>query len=192
MILPPRFLRLCQTLRYSASLLFLLYGAALCIAWLLAPAITGKGQMAGAIGYELLLQMQALTPAQVLALSLPQRLAGGLLALPGLILLGIAWAALVKLLRAYERGDFFSPDALRYNRRFAAGLLAGLLYALLEPSLQMMLFQYWQAQGLAALHLVLDISSGDIWSLLLCALFFLVSELQQAGARLQQENQEFI
>jgi hypothetical protein len=181
---------LSRRVRYGVSVFFLLYLLLTVLGWL-APAPAAHGTLGGAGMYELLLQLQSQPFAHLAAMPVWQRALGLALALPALLVLGDAVRQLALVLRQFEQGVFFTPQVVRRFRRFAGGLLLGTLLTLLEPTVRGMLFGLLE-EGVSQLRLVIDITGGDLWTLLLCTVFLALAQILHEGQRLADENSGFI
>lgn len=181
---------LSRRVRYGVSGFFVLYLLLTVLGWL-APAPAVQGAVGGAGMYELLLQLQSQPFERLAAMPLWQRGLGLALALPALLVLGDAVRQLALVLRQFEQGVFFTPQVARHFRRFAGGLLLGTVLTLLEPTVRCMLFGLLE-DGASQLRLVIDITGGDLWTLLLCSVFFALAQILHEGQRLADENSGFI
>lgn len=181
---------LSRRVRYGVSAFFVLYLLLTVLGWL-APAPAAHGSLGGAGMYELLLQLQSQPFERLAAMPLWQRGLGLALALPALLVLGDAVRQLALVLRQFEQGVFFTPQVAQRFRRFAGGLLLGTVLTLLEPSVRGMLFGLLE-EGTSQLRLVIDITGGDLWTLLLCTVFLALAQILHEGQRLADENSGFI
>ena len=180
---------LSRRVRYGVSGFFVLYLLLTVLGWL-APVPAVQGAVGGGM-YELLLQLQSQPFERLAAMPLWQRGLGLALALPALCVLGDAVRQLAAVLRQFEQGVFFTPQVARHFRRFAGGLLLGTVLTLLEPTVRGMLFGLLE-DGASRLRLVIDITGGDLWTLLLCSVFFALAQILHEGQRLADENSGFI
>lgn len=181
---------LSRRVRYGVSGFFVLYLLLTVLGWL-APVPAVQGAVGGGGMYELLLQLQSQPFERLAATPLWQRGLGLALALPALLVLGDAVRQLALVLRQFEQGVFFTPQVVRHFRRFAGGLLLGTVLTLLEPTMRGMLFGLLE-DGTSQLRLVIDITGGDLWTLLLCSVFFALAQILHEGQRLADENSGFI
>ncbi|KHA80499.1 hypothetical protein [Janthinobacterium lividum] len=181
---------LSRRVRYGVSAFFVLYLLLTVLGWL-APAPAAHGSLGDAGMYELLLQLQSQPFERLAAMPLWQRCLGLALALPALLVLGDAVRQLAVVLRQFEQGVFFTPQVAQRFRRFAGGLLLGTVLTLLEPTVRGMLFGLLD-EGTSQLRLVIDITGGDLWTLLLCTVFLALAQILHEGQRLADENSGFI
>ena len=181
---------LSRRVRYGVSAFFVLYLLLTVLGWL-APAPAARGSLGSAGMYELLLQLQSQPFARLAAMPLWQRGLGLALSLPALLVLGDAVRQLALVLRQFEQGVFFTPQVAQRFRRFAGGLLLGTVLTLLEPTVRGMLFGLLE-EGTSQLRLVIDITGGDLWTLLLCTVFLALAQILHEGQRLADENSGFI
>ena len=181
---------LSRRVRYGVSAFFVLYLLLTVLGWL-TPAPAAHGSLGSAGMYELLLQLQSQPFARLAVMPLWQRGLGLALALPALLVLGDAVRQLALVLRQFEQGVFFTPQVAQRFRRFAGGVLLGTVLTLLEPTVRGMLFGLLE-DGTSQLRLVIDITGGDLWTLLLCSVFFALAQILHEGQRLADENSGFI
>jgi hypothetical protein len=111
-------------------------------------------------------------------------------ALPYLGCLAWAFVHLDRMLRAFERREFFAQTTIRHLRAFAGLLLVARVIALLAGHLRAALFAALVERGNARLSM--NITSDEIALLLLCALLFLVAHMLEEGGRLEDENRSFL
>ena len=181
---------LSRRVRFGVTGFFALYLLLTVLGWL-APAPAAQGSLGGAGMYELLLQLQSQPFERLAAMPWWQRGLGLALALPALLVLGDAVRQLARVLRQFEQGVYFTPQVVAHFRRFAGGLLLGTLLSLLEPTVRGMAFGLLE-EGSSQLRLVIDITGGDLWTLLLCTVFFALAQILHEGQRLADENSGFI
>jgi uncharacterized membrane protein YGL010W len=123
-------------------------------------------------------------------LSFDQRMVIALVNLPQLAALLWAYSHLVKLLRSFERGDFFTREAVAHLRAFAGiTLLAKLLSWL---TLHARIGTIVQFLGDGKFSGKLSLTGDDLTVLLMCALFFLIARAMEVGREAAEENKAFI
>lgn len=123
-------------------------------------------------------------------LSFDQRLLIALINLPQLAVLLWAYSHLVKLLRSFERGDFFTCAAVAHLRAFAGiTLLAKVLSWL---TLHARIGSIVQFLGEGKFGGKFSLTGDDLTVLLMCALFFLIARAMEVGRAAAEENKEFI
>ena len=176
---------LSRRIRYLMSVFFALYCLAEVLAWL-APDLLSTGSS------QLMLALQNLALPQVAALPLWLRAVGLALALPALLLLAAALRALSTVLRSFEQGAFFTPQTRHGLRRFTALLTGGTALSMLEPTLRSAVFGLLQQAPGGRLTLEFQLSGSDLWTLLLCAVFYVIAHLMDEGQRLADENGGFV
>jgi hypothetical protein len=176
---------LSRRLRYGAAGFFSLYLIAECLGWLAPHALRQ-------VAPQLVLALQNVPLAQLDAMPLWQRVLGLMLALPALGALGAAVWQLNAVLRSFEQAAFFTPQVRRHFRRFAACLLAGTGLSMLEPTLRSAVFGLLLNPPGAGLTLEVDLNGSDLWTLLLCAVFYALAHILDEGQRLADENSGFV
>lgn len=183
--------RLSRRVRYCAQGFFWLYVLGSVLGWLAPPPLF-SGMLGGKGTFELLLQLQNIPFGRIAAMPYWQRALGLALALPALLALGDAVRQLAAMLRGFEHKVVFTPLLSRQFRRFSAGLLLGTLLTLAEPTLRGIVFGLLEDGPAARLRLVLDVTGGDLWTLLLCTVFFALAQILHEGQRLADENSGFV
>lgn len=176
---------LSRRVRYLVWGFLAVYGLAEMLAWL-APALLSSGSS------QWMLALQNLALPQVAALPLWLRAVGLALALPALLLLAAAVRALSTVLRSFEQGAFFTPQTRHGLRRFTALLSGGTALSMLEPTLRSAVFSLLQPAPGGRLTLAFELSGSDLWTLLLCAVFYVIAHLMDEGQRLADENGGFV
>jgi hypothetical protein len=130
-------------------------------------------------------------PANALAdLSLGDRLLIGAISLPYLAALVWAFYQLDRMLRGFERGEFFERETVGHLRAFSGYLLLAKLLSLLAMHARVGALVHLLGQE--RIHTMVNLSSDDMAVLLMCALFFLIARMMEEGRRLAEENREFI
>lgn len=94
-----------------------------------------------------------------------------------------------KMLRAFERGELFSPRLATYLQHFSMAIVAAQLLYISIP-LQIALIH--RATGQLHGRIVLVVTSEQMWSLLLAALFMILASLMREAATIAQENASII
>jgi hypothetical protein len=124
------------------------------------------------------------------ALDLPQRAAGMALGLPALIALCYGMSRLARLLVNVRRGATFDRATIGHLRAFAGATLLSTLLSIVEPPLRTILLRFgFGAQGP---RIAVGVSSEELLLVLVCALFFLITNLMHEGRRLAEENEGFV
>lgn len=126
------------------------------------------------------------------ALDLPQRAAGIALGLPALLALCYGMARLARLLVKVRRGATFDRATIAHLRAFAGANLLSTLLAIVEPPLRTIVLRF--GFGAPAPKFAVGVSSEAILLVLVlvCALFFLMTNLMHEGRRLAEENEGFV
>lgn len=105
-----------------------------------------------------------------------------------LLLIGLY--RLCRLMRLFEAGEFFSVATTRHLRGFALSLIGAVTVNLLVPPLLMLGLRLAGSTDVQAISLQLDAS--DLWTLLVGALFFLVTSLMVEARRLAEDSAQII
>jgi Protein of unknown function (DUF2975) len=111
-------------------------------------------------------------------------------ALPYLGCLVWAFLHLDRMLRAFERREFFARGTIRHLRAFAGLLLLARALALIAGHLRVAFFASLFDHTSARVSM--SITSDQLALLLLCALMFLVAHMLEEGGRLEEENRSFL
>lgn len=109
--------------------------------------------------------------------------------LASLLLLGGLYG-LCRLMRLFEIGEFFSMAATRHLRGFALSLIGAVAVDALAPPLLMFGLRLAGRADVQAISLQLD--GADLWTLLVGALFFLVTSLMVEARRLAEDNEQIV
>jgi hypothetical protein len=97
---------------------------------------------------------------------------------------------LCRLMRLFEAGEFFSLATTRHLRGFALSLIGTVTVNLLVPPLLMLGLRLAGRTDVREISLQLDAS--DLWTLLIGALFFLVTSLMVEARRLAEDSAQII
>jgi hypothetical protein len=127
---------------------------------------------------------------QMRALTGPQRGLGALIGLPALLTLCYGLLRLFRLLRMVGSGASFERATVGHLRAFAGATLAWTLLSIVEPPLRSIVLQ--RVLGAPRSGFAIGFQSAELMLVLVCALFFLVTNLLHEGRRLAEENAEFV
>lgn len=97
---------------------------------------------------------------------------------------------LSRLMRLFEAGEFFSVATTCHLRGFALSLIGAVTVNLLVPPLLMLGLRLAGRSDVREISLQLDAS--DLWTLLVGALFFLVTSLMVEARRLAEDSAQII
>jgi hypothetical protein len=97
---------------------------------------------------------------------------------------------LCRLMRLFEIGEFFSVAATLHLRAFALSLIGAVAVDALVPPLLMLGLRLGGSAEVQAISLRLD--GADLWSLLIGALFFLITSLMVEARRLAEDNEQIV
>ena len=136
------------------------------------------------------ISVKGLDVAQMRALTPVQRAAGAALALPALLALCYGMVRLARLLANVARGAVFTSATIGHLRAFAGATLLSTLLAVAEPPLRTVMLHL--AFAMPASRFTVGFSSEELMLVLVCALFFLVTNLMHEGRRLAEENEGFV
>lgn len=93
---------------------------------------------------------------------------------------------LVKLLRLFESGEFFSARAVRHLRAFALSLLLITLAGCFMPPLELLAARVLGIGHVTAISF--DIDSSDVWSGMISAVFFVIALIMGEAGKLAEDN----
>jgi hypothetical protein len=124
------------------------------------------------------------------ALDLPQRLAGMALGLPPLLALCYGMTRLSRLLVNVQRGASFDRATISHLRAFAGATLLSTLLSIVEPPLRAVVWRF--GFGASGARYSVGFSSAELLLVLVCALFYLITNLMHEGRRLAEENEGFV
>ena len=95
--------------------------------------------------------------------------------------------ALVKLMRRFEQGEFFSVRTVRHLRTFAFSLLLASVASVVLPPLILLAARLLGVDHVTSVGVGVD--SGDIWQGLISAVFFIVAIILGEATQLAEDNQ---
>ena len=127
---------------------------------------------------------------QMRALSAGQRAAGIAVALPAVVALCYGLLRLARLLLNVRRGATFDRPTIGHLRAFAGATLLSTVFSIIEPALRTIVLR--TGFGVPAKGVSIGIGSEELTLLLVCALFFVVTNLMHEGRRLAEENEGFV
>ncbi len=133
---------------------------------------------------------KGMSAAQMRTLDLPQRAAGIALGLPALLALCYGMARLARLLVNVRRGATFDRATIGHLRAFAGATLLSTLLSIIEPPIRTIVLRY--GFGAPSPKFAVGVSSEEVLLVLVCALFFLITNLMHEGRRLAEENEGFV
>ncbi len=128
--------------------------------------------------------------AWISALGTSDRVLLAAVALPYLACLAWAFVHLDKLLRGFERGEFFAAATIRHLRTFAGLVLLARILAMMAGHLRVAIGA--SLRGGASGHILLNVTSDEMALVLLCTLIFLIAHMLEEGGRLEDENRSFL
>jgi hypothetical protein len=109
--------------------------------------------------------------------------------LASLLLLGGLYR-LCRLMRLFEIGEFFSVAATRHLRAFALSLIGAVVVDALVPPLLMLGLGLAGSANVQAISLQLD--GSDLWTLLIGAVFFVITSLMVEARQLAEDNEQIV
>ncbi|WP_165371499.1 DUF2975 domain-containing protein [Pseudolysobacter antarcticus] len=105
-----------------------------------------------------------------------------------ILLLGLY--RLLRLMRLFEQGDFFSRAAALHLRAFALALLLSTLASCLMPGLELLIVRL---AGLdAPTSISFSIDSADIWLIMIGAVFFMITWIMGEARQLAEDNRMIV
>lgn len=96
---------------------------------------------------------------------------------------------LVRLMRLFEQGEFFSARAVRHLRVFALSLLLGTLAGCLLPAMELVIARLLTAHKPAPMTLSFGVDSSDVWLAMIGALFFTIAWIMEEAGQLAEDNE---
>lgn len=116
--------------------------------------------------------------------------------LPGLLAIDVVTVSLivlaglyqlVRLMRQFEQGDFFSVRAMGHLKAFALLLLVAAIADCFLPPLILLIAHFVGMQGVRSLDFGID--GTDIWVALVSALFLTITTVMGEARRLAEDNE---
>ena len=127
---------------------------------------------------------------QVSQMTLNQRMLGVALGLPTLLALGFGLWRLDRMLINFQNNQMFSVHTIAHFRAFAGATLAAIVLDILTLPIRSILFNLTLEGKIG--RLTMGVSSEQLLLLLVCGLFFLITNMMHESRRLAEENEEFI
>ena len=106
------------------------------------------------------------------------------------VLLLIGLYRLCRLMRLFEAGEFFSVAAIRHLRAFALTLIGAVATNVSMPPLLLLGLHLSSRLDAPAVSLQLD--AADLWTVLVGALFFLITSIMAEAHRLAEDNRQIV
>ena len=122
-------------------------------------------------------------------LATSERLATILISIPALVFLSVALIRLIRLMRHFEKKDYFIMPVILLLKGFCGAMFIYVLYSMFEPVIRYFVFDLLKLESNQTLVLHLTDSFDE---LLLCGLFYVIARIMEEGRRLAEENSEFI
>jgi hypothetical protein len=94
---------------------------------------------------------------------------------------------LVRLMRLFEQGEFFSVLAVAHLRAFALSLLLATVVGCALPALELWVAHLMGSEHVTAIAVAVD--SSDLWQGFISALFFVVAVILGEARQLAEDNQ---
>lgn len=94
---------------------------------------------------------------------------------------------LVKLMRVFEQGEFFSVRAVGHLRAFALSILLAVLAGCLFPTLELLAAHILGLNRDASISFSVD--SSDVWLGLVSALFFIIALIMSEAGKVAEDSQ---
>lgn len=123
-------------------------------------------------------------------ISAPQRLLGATLGLPSLLLLGYGLWRLDRMLINFQTDAMFALSTIAHLRAFAAATLLSIALDIAVVPIRGALFGLLSTGKVG--RIAMGISSEQLLLILVCGLFFLITNLMHESRRLAEENEGFI
>ncbi len=92
--------------------------------------------------------------------------------------------------RAFSKGDYYSALTVNALRNFSRFIFFSVLASLFATPLLSVLLTWQNPEGLR--QVAINLSSNNVFTLLVSAMFWVISSILAHGGRLQKENQSFI
>lgn len=136
------------------------------------------------------LSVKGMSLEQTRALDPAQRAACAAVGLAPLLALCYGLLRLARLIGKVRGGALFDRVTVGHLRAFAGATLLSTVLSILEPPVRTLLLRF--GFGVPSRGISIGINSEELMLVLVCALFFLVTNLLHEGRRLAEENEGFV
>lgn len=175
--------RLCQAIRWMLLTFLCVQVGFFVLAWMI-PMPLHIGPLVMQLGPE------GLSSDAVRQLSMPQKLLGIVLGLPGLMLLTYGVRRLGQTLQQFQQGAIFAASTIGHLRSFAGATFCSAIVFNLEVPLRAAVLNLMA--GSEHYRVAIAVSSNELLLILVCSLFYLIAGVMHEGRRLEEENEGFI
>jgi len=127
---------------------------------------------------------------QVSQMALSQRWLGVALGLPSLLVLSFGLWRLDRMLINFQKNMMFAVDTIAHFRAFAGATMLAIVLDILVLPIRSILFNLMLERKFGRMEM--GITTEQLLLLLVCGLFYLITNMMHESRRLAQENEEFI
>ena len=127
---------------------------------------------------------------EVRQMVLSQRLLGVVLGLPSLLVLSFGLWRLDRMLINFQKKIMFAVDTIAHLRAFAGATMLAIVLDILVLPIRSILFNLMLEGKIGRMSM--GLSSEQLLLLLVCGLFYLITNMMHESRRLAEENEEFI
>ena len=127
---------------------------------------------------------------QVSQMALSQRVLGIALGLPSLLLLSFGLWRLDRMLINFQRNAMFAVSTIAHLRAFAGATMLAIVLDILVLPIRSILFNLMREGRIGSI--AMGMSSEQLLLLLVCGLFYLITNMMHESRRLAEENEGFI
>ena len=127
---------------------------------------------------------------QVSQMAASQRLLGIALGLPSLLALSFGLWHLDRMLINFKKNAMFAVSTIAHLRAFAGATVLAIAMDILVLPIRSILFNLMREGKVG--HISMGVSSEQLLLLLVCGLFYLITNMMHESRRLAEENEGFI
>lgn len=180
---PDHLARLCRWIRYAATTVFAISALADVLFWTAPSLFDG-------VPAQVSMVIDSAVPATIAHMPFAQKMVELLISIPALALMGLAVLRLNRMLKRFERKEFFTRGATADLSAFSGSILGFMVFSILETPLRALVASAYAGSDHPALSVTF--TSDEIWIVLICVLFHVIARILDEGRKLADENREFV
>jgi hypothetical protein len=172
----------CRLIRTLLWLCFVIQFAFFILAW--SSALPGIGS------FWMRITPNGLDFEQVSQMALNQRFLGVALGLPSLLVLSFGLWRLDRMLFNFQNNAMFALSTIAHLRAFAGATALAITLDIVVLPIRSILFNLMLEGKIG--HMAMGISSEQLLLILVCGLFYLITNMMHESRRLAEENEGFV
>ena len=172
----------CRLIRALLWLCFAIQVAFFILAW--SSALPGVGS------FWMRITPNGLSFAELSQMALNQRVLGIALGLPSLLALSFGLWRLDRMLINFQKNAMFAVNTIGHLRAFAGATALAIIVDIVVLPIRSILFNLMLEGKIG--RMAMGISSEQLLLLLVCGLFYLITNMMHESRRLAEENEGFV